>query len=59
MKKKFDCVEYQREIRNKFWIEAGCTIEGLKKLFDEKSKSDYILNKIIERQEKDKLLATG
>jgi hypothetical protein len=38
----------------KFWNEAGCTIEGLKKLFDKKSKNDVIFNKIIERKEKEK-----
>ena len=37
MKKSFDCVEYQRKIREKFWIEAGSSNEGLKKLLDEKS----------------------
>ncbi|MBM2816611.1 MAG: hypothetical protein HW421_3373 [Ignavibacteria bacterium] len=54
MTKNYDCVEYQRTIREKFWIEAGCTIEGLKKLFDEKSKNNEILNRLIERQEKAK-----
>jgi len=52
MKKTFDCVDYQRKIREKFWNEAGCTIEGLKKLFDEKSKNNEIFNKILERKQK-------
>ncbi|NLO19421.1 MAG: hypothetical protein GX121_06025 [Ignavibacteria bacterium] len=56
MKKSFDCVEYQRKIREKFWIEAGSSIEGLKKLFDEKSKDDTILESILKRKEKSELL---
>ncbi len=59
MKKHFDCVEYQRKIREKFWYEAGCSIEGLKKLFDEKSKDDLIFKSILERKEKEKQLETA
>jgi hypothetical protein len=59
MKKTFDSVEYQRSIRKKFWNEAGGTIEGLKKLFDDKSKNDEIFNRIIERKEKEKLLKSA
>lgn len=59
MKKTFDCVEYQRKIREKFWTEAGCTVEGLKKYFDERSKNDDIFNRIIERKEKEKKLKTA
>lgn len=52
MKKTFDCVEMQRDIREKMWIEAGCTIDGLKKLHDERLKKSKLWNDLLERKEK-------
>ncbi len=42
MKKKFDCVKFQREAREKLWKDAGETVDGLFKLLDEKSKSNEL-----------------
>lgn len=42
MKKKFDCVKFQRDTREKLWKEAGETVDGLFKLLDEKSKTNEL-----------------
>ena len=52
MKKSFDCVELQRSIREKFWIEAGCTVEGLKKLHKDKSRSNSLYLQHLEKKNK-------
>ncbi len=33
--KKFDCVKFQRDARDKIWKESGETIEGFFKYIDE------------------------
>ena len=42
MKKKFDCIEMKRNIQEQLWIEAGESLEGLKKLLKEKAKNDKL-----------------
>ncbi len=39
MNKTFDSVQYQRDIRDKQWKEAGESIEGMVKYLDEKIKN--------------------
>ncbi len=50
MKKNFDCVEMQRNIREQFWIEAGCTIEGLIKLHNKRIKNNPLIKEFSERK---------
>ena len=52
MKKTFDCVDMQRKIRDKFWIEGGETIEGLLKLLKEKEKDSFFIKYFEENKEK-------
>lgn len=59
MKKNFDCVEMQRNIREQFWIEAGCTIDGLIKLHNERIKNNPLIIELLERKEKEKKLTTA
>lgn len=56
--KEFDCVEFQRNIRDKFAEEANMNLDNLIKLLDEKiSKSDVYL-KLKKRLENEKQLTT-
>ena len=41
--KTFDCVEMQRNIRDKFWKDGGETIEGLLNLLKVKEKDSYFI----------------
>ena len=50
MKKNFDCVEMQRKIREQFWIEAGCTIEGLIKLHNIRIKNNPLIKEFSEKK---------
>ncbi len=52
MKKKFDCVEMQRSIREQFWIESGCTIEGLNKLHNDRIKDNELIKLFLEQKRK-------
>lgn len=52
MKKTFDCVEMQRSIREQFWIESGCTIEGLNKLHDDRIKENELIKLFLEKKRK-------
>jgi len=54
MNKTFDCVQLQRDIREKHWKESGETFEGLMKYLDEKIKQSSLLKKFIERKENEK-----
>ena len=56
MKKKFDCVEMQRNIREKFWKEGGETIDGLLMLLKKKEKDSYFINYF--KKEKEKQVTT-
>ena len=56
MKKTFDCVEMKRQIQEKMWIEAGETLEGLKKLLDERTKNNPLIREFEERKAKEKHL---
>ena len=42
MNKTFDCVKFQRDVREKHWKESGETFDGLMKYLDEKIQK-YIL----------------
>ncbi|MGA2298200.1 MAG: hypothetical protein ABSG15_11700 [FCB group bacterium] len=50
--KTFDCVQYQRGIREKHWKESGETFEGLMKYLDEKIKNSSLLKELIDKKEK-------
>ena len=52
MKKTFDCVEMQRNIREKFWKEGGETIDGLLRLLKEKEKDSYFIKFFDKQKEK-------
>ena len=54
MKKTFDCVEMKRQIQEKLWIEVGESLEGLKKLLDNRIKDNKLLKEYYERLEKDR-----
>ena len=56
MKKTFDCVEMKRQIQEKLWHEAGETIDGLKKLLDERIKNNKLIQEFDKRKEKQKQL---
>jgi hypothetical protein len=49
----------QRNIREQFWIEAGCTIEGLIKLHDERSRDNKILQELLLKKKNEKQLVTA
>ena len=50
--KTFDCVKYQRDIRNRFFEEADRDIWKLFKLLKEKPLKSEILKKFEDRQKK-------
>jgi hypothetical protein len=56
MKKKFDCVELQRNIREQFWIEAGCNIDGLVKLHNERIKDNQLVKDLLKNKVQKKQL---
>jgi hypothetical protein len=58
MKKTFDCVKFQREVREKLWIESGESVEGLFRLLDERTKKNKLWIKLVERKEEEKQLTT-
>lgn len=58
MKKTFDCVEMKRKIQEKLWHEAGETLDGLKRLLDERIKKNKLIQDFYERKEKEKQLPT-
>jgi hypothetical protein len=59
MNKTFDCVQFQRDIREKLWKEAGETFEGLMKLLDERKKTSKLWLDFTERKEKAKQQAVS
>jgi len=59
MIKNFDCVQFQRDIREKHWKESGETFEGLMKYLDEKIKNSKLLKELLERKEKEKQITTA
>lgn len=54
MNKTFDCVQYQRDIREKHWKETGETVEGLLKYLDEKIKNSSFVQEFKERFKNEK-----
>lgn len=56
---EFDCVEFQREIRNKFAEEANMNFDDLIKLLDEKISKSEVHLKLKKRLEKEKQLTTA
>jgi hypothetical protein len=59
MKKNFDCVQFQRDIREKHWKESGETFEGFMNYIDDKIKTSKLLQELIERKEKERQLTTA
>ncbi|MCL5990939.1 MAG: hypothetical protein M1419_02415 [Bacteroidetes bacterium] len=59
MTKTFDCVKFQRDIRNKFIEEAGGDFKKLLELLDKKSKESELYHFFKERKEKEKQLDTA
>ena len=49
MNKTFDCVQYQRDIREKHWKESGETVEGFVKYLDEKINNSSFVKEFKER----------
>jgi len=45
----FDCVEYQRKVRDKFFVEAGGNINKLFELLREKTKKSEFVKAFKER----------
>ena len=54
MNKTFDCVQYQRDIRDKFIREAGGDFEQLLKLLNQKAKESELYHFFKEMKEKTK-----
>ena len=50
MKKEFDCVEMKRQIQEQLWIEAGSSIDGLKKLLFDRN-NNILYKKFKERKD--------
>ena len=50
--KNFDCVKFQRDIRNKFFEESDCYVRKLFKLLKEKPLKSDILRKFVKRDRK-------
>jgi hypothetical protein len=59
MNEDFDCVQFQRDVREKLWKESGETFEGFMKHIDEKVKKSKLLKELLERKEKEKHLTTA
>ena len=55
---KFDCVEMQRKIRNKFVEEAEMNFDNLIKLLDDKISKSEVYRKLKERLEEKEQLIT-
>ena len=54
MNKTFDCVQYQRDIRDKFINEAGGDFNQLMALLDQKAKESELYHFFKDRKEKEK-----
>jgi hypothetical protein len=59
MNKKFDCVKYQRDIRDKFISEADGDFEKLNEILNQKAKESELYHFFKERQEKREQLTTA
>ncbi|MFA6570427.1 MAG: hypothetical protein WCT77_04245 [Bacteroidota bacterium] len=57
MNKTFDCVKYQREIRDKFISEAGGDFNKLLILLNQKAKESELYHFFKERKEKQQITA--
>jgi len=58
MNKTFDCVQFQRAVREKHWKESGETFDGLMKYLDEKIQKSQLLKELLKKKEKENQLTS-